>query len=61
MENFLNLPEEKQNTILDAAFAAFGANGYKKASIADIAAAAGISKAPKRRCTSICSSFAGTP
>lgn len=44
MEKFLNLPAEKQDTIIDAALAAFGANGYKKTSMSDIAAAAGISK-----------------
>ena len=45
MEKFTNLSIEKQNTIIDAALAAFSANGYKKASVSDIAAAAGISKA----------------
>lgn len=45
MEKFLSLPEEKQKKIIDAALKAFGANGYKKTSISDIAAAAGISKA----------------
>lgn len=45
MENFLSLPLEKQNKIIDAALACFGTNGYKKASISDIAAAAGVSKA----------------
>lgn len=45
MEKFLNLPIEKQNMIIDAALRTFGANGYKKASISDIATAAGISKA----------------
>ena len=45
MEKFLNLPTEKQNTIIDAALTSFGANGYKKTSIKDIASAAGISKA----------------
>lgn len=45
MEKFLNLPAEKQDKIIDAALAAFGANGYKKTSVSDIAAAAGISKA----------------
>lgn len=44
MENFLKLPAEKQNAVIDAALAVFAANGYKKASAADIAAAAGISK-----------------
>ncbi len=45
MEKFLALPAEKQTVILDAAMSLFGAVGYKKASIADIAAASGISKA----------------
>lgn len=45
MEKFLALPREKQNLILDAAMSLFGAVGYKKASVADIAAASGISKA----------------
>jgi AcrR family transcriptional regulator len=45
MQKFLNLPAEKQTAIIDAAMLAFGKNGYKKASISDIANAAGISKA----------------
>ncbi|OAA90400.1 TetR/AcrR family transcriptional regulator [Clostridium ljungdahlii] len=45
MEKFFSLPKEKQNVIIDAALRTFGANGYKKTSISDIAAAAGISKA----------------
>ncbi len=45
MESFLNLPLEKQNIIIDAALTCFGTNGYKKTSVGDIAAAAGISKA----------------
>lgn len=45
MEKFFSLPKEKQNMIIDAALRTFGANGYKKASISDIATAAGISKA----------------
>lgn len=45
MEKFFNLPEGKQKTIIDAALKSFGANGYKKTSVSDIAAAAGISKA----------------
>ncbi len=45
MERFLSLPPEKQNVIIDAAMSLFGAVGYKKASVADIAEAAGISKA----------------
>jgi TetR/AcrR family transcriptional regulator len=44
-ESFLNLPVEKQNTVIDAALMCFGANGYKKTSVKDIADAAGISKA----------------
>ena len=42
--NFHNLPIEKQNIIIDTALSLFGANGYKKTSISDIAAAAGIFK-----------------
>lgn len=45
MDKFFNLPIEKQNTIIDAALKSFGTNGYKKTSISDIAASAGISKA----------------
>ncbi len=45
LEKFLSLPVEKQNIIIDAALTCFGTNGYKKASISDIAAVAGISKA----------------
>lgn len=45
MERFFSLPPEKQNVIVNAALSVFGANGYKKASVRDIAAAAGISKA----------------
>ena len=45
MEKFLNLAVEKQNIIIDAALKCFSDNGYKKASINDIATAAGISKA----------------
>jgi AcrR family transcriptional regulator len=45
LEKFLSLPAEKQNIIIDAALTSFGANGYKKASVSDIATAAGISKA----------------
>ncbi|MEY8000089.1 TetR/AcrR family transcriptional regulator [Clostridium sp. Mt-5] len=44
MEKFFNLPVEKQNIIIDAALKSFDKNGYKKTSIRDIAAAAGISK-----------------
>ncbi len=45
MEKFSSLPVEKQNIIIDAALTCFGTNGYKKTSVSDIAAAAGISKA----------------
>lgn len=45
MEKFLKLPLEKRNIIVDAALKCFGNSGYKKTSIADIAAEAGISKA----------------
>lgn len=45
MEKFENLPDEKQNTIIDAALKVFATNGYKKASVSDIATKAGISKA----------------
>ncbi|MHC6180185.1 TetR/AcrR family transcriptional regulator [Clostridium sp. JNZ X4-2] len=44
MKKFFNLPIEKQNIIIDAALKSFYKNGYKKTSIRDIAAAAGISK-----------------
>jgi AcrR family transcriptional regulator len=44
IEKFNNLPIEKQNNIIDSALACFASNGYKKASVSDIAAAAGISK-----------------
>lgn len=45
MKKFLSLSEEKQNIVIDAALTCFGTNGYKKASINDIATAAGVSKA----------------
>lgn len=45
MDKFYNLPEEKQTAIIDGALKIFGNNGYKKASVSDIAVAAGISKA----------------
>lgn len=45
MEKFLALSEEKQTTIRNAALACFAKHGYEKASINDIAMAAGISKA----------------
>ncbi|ACV61456.1 transcriptional regulator, TetR family [Desulfofarcimen acetoxidans DSM 771] len=45
MEKFKNLSVEKQTIIIDATLLSFGTNGYKKTSVSDIAAAAGISKA----------------
>ncbi|MGN1267105.1 MAG: TetR/AcrR family transcriptional regulator [Dorea sp.] len=45
MQKFLALPKEKQDAIIEAAYSCFGQMGYKKASVADIAAKAGISKA----------------
>jgi len=44
MDNFFNLRAEKQEHIINAALSAFGKNGYKKASVADIADEAGIAK-----------------
>lgn len=44
-ETFASISKEKQDIILDAALLTFGRNGYKKASVNDIASAAGISKA----------------
>jgi len=44
MENFFKIRAEKQEHIINAAFAVFGRQGYKKASVADIAEAAGIAK-----------------
>ena len=44
MESFFNLRAEKQEHIINAALGIFGRNGYKKASIADIAKEAGIAK-----------------
>lgn len=44
MEKFTNLQEDKKKAIINAGLITFGTNGYKKASIGDIAAAAGISK-----------------
>jgi AcrR family transcriptional regulator len=43
--NFSALHLEKQDVIVNAALTCFGANGYKKASISDVADAAGVSKA----------------
>ena len=44
MDNFLNDRAEKQDHIINAAMNVFGKNGYKKASVADIAEEAGIAK-----------------
>ena len=44
METFFNPHAEKQEHIINAALNVFGRNGYKKASIADIAEQAGIAK-----------------
>jgi AcrR family transcriptional regulator len=43
--NFDKLSEEKRQSIIRAGILCFGQNGYKKASIADIATEAGVSKA----------------
>lgn len=45
MEKFFTLTEEKQATIRNAALSCFAKHGYEKASVNDIAVAAGISKA----------------
>lgn len=45
MNKFDSLPLEKQKPIIEAIFKCFGELGYKKASTADIAKMAGISKA----------------
>lgn len=45
MGAFEALPEEKRERILNAALSAFAAGGYKKTSMADVAGAAGVSKA----------------
>ena len=45
MEKFLALPQERQDSIVAAAMGVFGAVGYKKAYVSEIALAAGISKA----------------
>lgn len=45
MDKLLKLKKEKQDKIINAALACFARNGYEKASINDIAVAAGISKA----------------
>lgn len=43
-EQFFDLSEEKRNRILDAGFMVFSQNPYKKASMAEVADRAGISK-----------------
>lgn len=45
MEFFNKISKEKQDLILNAGFTCFAKNGYKKTSMADIAAIAGVSKA----------------
>jgi len=45
MELFNKLNKEKQDIVINAGFVCFGKNGYNKASMADIAEVAGISKA----------------
>ena len=45
MEKFLALSIKRQDTIRNAALACFAKHGYEKASINDIAVAAGIPKA----------------
>jgi len=44
LENFFSLRAERQEHIINAALTVFGRNGYKKASVADIAGEAGIAK-----------------
>ena len=44
-EHFLELEQEKRERVLNAGYQIFGKHGYRKASTADIARAAGISKA----------------
>jgi len=44
MENFFKIRAEKQDHIVKAGFMVFGKQGYRKASIADIAKAAGTTK-----------------
>jgi hypothetical protein len=40
---FFNLPEEKRNSVINSAFAAFGKSDHKKTSTDDVALAARIS------------------
>jgi AcrR family transcriptional regulator len=44
MENFFRIRAEKQDHIINAGFTAFGKQGYRKASIGDIAKNAGTTK-----------------
>lgn len=44
MENFFKIRADKQEHIINAAIKVFGRQGYKKASVADIAQEAGITK-----------------
>ena len=43
-ERFYQLPEEKQNTIINAGYRVFSRNSYKKSPMSEIADAAKISK-----------------
>ena len=43
-EKFFSLPQEKQQTILNAGYRVFSQNTYKKSPMSEIAAEAGISK-----------------
>jgi AcrR family transcriptional regulator len=45
MENFAKAPQEKQTAVINAGFACFGRDGYKKTAMSEIAKAAGVSKA----------------
>ena len=45
MDNFNKLPEEKRLTVINAALACFGRDGYKKTAVSEIAERAGIAKA----------------
>lgn len=45
LTNFHRAAPEKQRAVINAGFLCFGQNGYAKASVADIAKAAGVSKA----------------
>ena len=43
-EKFFDLPEEKQNRIINAGYRVFSQNSYKKSPVGEVAAEAGISK-----------------